>query len=285
MADELGIPFETVRNVNEPEFIDRIRRRAPDVNVSMSFNQILRRSILDSAGGGFINCHAGALPFYRGRNALNWALINGAEEIGVTVHYVDGGIDTGDIILQRFFAVGENDDYARVLDSAAELCATTLTEALSLIFDGTLTAVPQEGIHPVGMYCSRRRVGDEWIDWSWPSKRIHNFVRALAPPGPGARTFIGDEVIAITETRHIVGAPDYIDRPGTVVGRDGEGVTVKTGDSSIKVIQVGQAEGADTTREAVPKFRIGTFLGKNILEELLSLRQRVHELEQQLESS
>ena len=285
-AEELGVPFATHRNVNAEDFVDRVRAWAPDVNVSMSFDQILKRPILDVAEGGFINCHAGGLPFYRGRNVLNWALINGAEKIGVTVHYVDEGIDTGDIILQEFFPVGENDNYATVLVQAAELCASTLAKALGRIARGTVVATQQTDIHPVGMYCSRRREGDEWIDWSWSSKRVHDFVRGIAPPGPGARTVLGDEVISVTETRLIPGAPEYLDRPGTVVGRDNEGVIVKTGDSTVRITGIQRLGETDAAAESqMPTFRIGTQLGMNPWEELVTLRQRVRELKRQAVTS
>ena len=77
----------------------------------MSFNQIFKREMIDLPKYGTINCHAGKLPFYRGRNILNWALINDEKEFGITVHYMDEGIDTGDIIVQRTYPIGEEDDY------------------------------------------------------------------------------------------------------------------------------------------------------------------------------
>lgn len=279
-ADRLGIPFVTVPDVNGPSFLERVRRWAPDVNASMSFDQILRRPLLEVAPGGFVNCHAGALPFYRGRNVLNWALINGEGRIGVTVHHIDEGIDTGDIILQRFFDVGADDDYAVVLERATHLCAMTLLDALHQIAAGSATRTPQERVHPVGAYRSRRRQGDEWIDWTWSSGRIHDFVRAIAPPGPGARAVLGGDVIAVTRTRPIPEAPVYIDRPGTVVGKDERGIVVKTGDSTIRVTEVATVVAGDALAERrIPTSRIGTVLAVNPWQELVRLRERVEALE------
>src|SRR4030066_979230 len=101
MATQLDIYFLPIQKCNSPENLDVLARYKADIFVSMSFNQILKKRIIDMAPRGFINCHAGALPYYRGRNILNWALINDAREFGVTVHYVNEGIDTGDIIAQR----------------------------------------------------------------------------------------------------------------------------------------------------------------------------------------
>lgn len=109
----------------------------------MSFDQILKRGILAAAPLGVVNCHAGALPFYRGCNPINWAIINGETRFGVTVHAVDEGIDTGDVILQTFAPIGPDDTYADRLAAAHGLCADTLHEALVSIADGTARRTPR----------------------------------------------------------------------------------------------------------------------------------------------
>lgn len=281
-ADRLGVPFLTDPNVNSPSFIAGIEDFAADLHVSMSFDQILKAEIIGSAPGGFINCHAGALPFYRGRNVLNWALINGAEEIGVTVHFVDEGIDTGDIVAQGFAPVGLDDDYGSLLEKAVELCADTLEDALLQISAGTAERRPQRDVHPVGFYCSTRREGDEWIDWSWTSKRVYDLIRAIAPPGPGARTYLGDARLAVLRAELIDSAPAYIDRPGTVVGRDPAGVVVKTGDATVRLTAVAELGDGGLGEPAVPAFSIGTVLGVNPWIELERTRQRLAELEARL---
>ena len=100
-AEKLKVDYLPIKNVNDAESIERLKAYDADLFVSMSFNQIFKKQILKAAQLGFINCHAGALPFYRGRNILNWALINDENFFSVTVHYIDEGIDTGDIIKQR----------------------------------------------------------------------------------------------------------------------------------------------------------------------------------------
>ena len=115
IAKELGIKFTSNKNVNEPEFIAELKALDADLGVSMSFNQIIRSELIELFPKKFINCHAGKLPEYRGRNILNWALINDEKEIGVTCHFIDEGVDTGDIIMQKTFAVNDTDDYASVL--------------------------------------------------------------------------------------------------------------------------------------------------------------------------
>jgi len=280
-ANELEVPFFAPGNVNAPSFVMRLKALEADINVSMSYDQILRYEVIHAAPKGFINCHAGALPFYRGRNILNWALINGEDRFGVTVHYVDEGIDTGDIIAQRFGVITSSDTYASLLDKAVELCADALIEALQAIQDDSFSAMPQEEIHPVGFYCSNRREGDEWIDWSWTTERIYNLIRALVPPGPGARTLHDGNPIVITNADKILHAPSYINRPGTVVGRNEEGIIVKTGDTSIKITQIADwSDGIEHRR--TPRHRIGTTFGINLLHEMNRLRVKVAQLEDRI---
>lgn len=253
-SEKLEVPFLLHANVNDQEFIDNIKKYSPDINVSMSFNQILKKRIINSAPFGFINCHAGALPFYRGRNILNWALINGEKEFGVTVHYINEGIDTGDIILQNKAEISENDDYASVLDKAIELCASTLHEALLMIKENKITPIKQTSIHPTGFYCSRRISGDEYIDWNWTSANIYNFVRAITTPGPGARTFLNEKEITIWKTEKIKDAPSYICKQGEIIGKDDKGIIVKTGDSFIRITEVSEC----SNEHFVPNYPIGT---------------------------
>ncbi|MCA0199431.1 MAG: methionyl-tRNA formyltransferase [Proteobacteria bacterium] len=250
-AAKLGVPFLPIEKVNAPEAIAEIKSFGAQLFVSMSFNQILKRPILDAAPMGFINCHAGALPFYRGRNILNWALINDEKAFGITVHYIDEGIDTGDILVQRLLPIDDEDTYATVLKRAITSCADVLHEALAGLEAGTLHGRVQSEIHPVGSYFGRRRPGDEWIDWTWSSRRIFNFVRAITHPGPCAMTRLDGKIVKIVSAGMIPDAPSYICTPGEIVGVLPQGVAVKTGDSTI-FISAWEGDG-----EAAPRLKIG----------------------------
>lgn len=232
-ATGAGIDVLRIANVNAAEGLRRLGAYGVDLLVSMSFDQILRTDVLNLCPQGAVNCHAGALPFYRGRNVLNWVLINDESEFGVTVHFMDEGIDTGDIILQRMAPITDNDTYGTLLDRATRLCAETLHEGLRHLADGSVRPVPQHTIDPVGFYTGGRLPGDEWIDWRWPSRRIFNFVRAITTPGPCARTIFDGTDLKVVSAAMIPGAPDYIGTPGEVVGHNTEGVQVKTGDSTL----------------------------------------------------
>ncbi|WP_103027999.1 methionyl-tRNA formyltransferase [Salinibacter altiplanensis] len=280
-AEDRGLSFFTPVDVNDASFLNEIEEYDPDINVSVSYDQILGRDAINLASKGFINCHAGGLPFYRGRNVLNWALINGEDRFGVTVHHIDESIDTGNIVTQKFGVITPQDDYRSLLEKAVELCANSVLKALQDIQDDTVSSIPQSEIHPVGFYSSRRREGDEWIDWSWSSERIHNLIRAIAPPGPGARTLLDGEPVVILRSEKIPQAPEYIDRPGTVVGRQEGSVTVKTGDTTIRVTKVGDWEG-EIANTGTPNFPIGTTFGINLRQEVSRLSGKVEELERRI---
>lgn len=265
-ADKLGVPFIPVENVNTNEFLSVMDDYKPDLLVSMSFNQILKKSIIDYAPLGFINCHAGALPFYRGRNPLNWALINGESSFGITVHYVDEGIDTGDIVEQRLYPITRKDNYGTLLNKAIIECANVLYSAIVKISKNAVNIIEQKDIHPVGTYFGIRTFGDEIIDFNWSAERIYNFVRAISYPGPRARFFFNNEEYAVESSELIPEAPNYIATVGEVVGRNENGIVVKVGDSTILLTLVGRVKSGVTEQLDVPKFKIGSRLTNRGLE-------------------
>ncbi|TWO22529.1 methionyl-tRNA formyltransferase [Campylobacter hyointestinalis] len=231
-ATKYNIPFIISENINSPEFLNKIKKFNCDIFVSMSFNQIFRSEIINLPKFKTINCHAGKLPKYRGRNILNWVLINDEKEFGISVHYIDEGIDTGDIILQKTFGISDNDDYASLLSLAHKECANLLFEALCQIQNNTAKRMPQQG---VGFYCSQRSSGDEFINWDQNSREIFNFIRSITPPAIGAKSFIKDKIIQINKSSLLKNAPFYKCKNGAVVGLQDDGFIVKTNDSIIKI--------------------------------------------------
>lgn len=237
LAEKNHIPVEIHQNVNSGEFLGRIAKYEVDLFVSMSFNQIFRAEAINYPPLKTINCHAGKLPFYRGRNILNWALINDEKDFGITVHYVDEGIDTGDIILQKTYPITDEDDYSTLLNTAYAGCADVLYEAIKAIQAGTVQRISQDSIDPVGMYCGMRGPGDEIINWNAGSREIFNFVRAICRPGPMATSMLNGKEIKINRVREVKGAHRYINTPGQILGKTEGGFYVKTGDSFIEVTE------------------------------------------------
>ena len=233
-----NIDYFLLRNVNDIESLSKINKYKCDLLVSMSFNQIFKSEIINLTPLKIINCHAGKLPFYRGRNVINWALINGEKEFGITVHYVDEGIDTGDIVLQRIFPITELDTYKTLLEIAFEECANILYDSIKIIQTNNVNKIIQSTIHSVGMYCGRRGIGDETVNWNDTSRNIYNFIRAICLPGPRASTYLDGNIIYINNSRFINEAPNYIGKNGQVLAKTKNGFLVKTQDSFIEILEI-----------------------------------------------
>jgi methionyl-tRNA formyltransferase len=237
LAEEHNIPVFSHKNINEPDFLRQLKYYKSDLFVSMSFNQIFKKDIINLPPLKIINCHAGKLPFYRGRNVLNWVLINDEKEFGITVHYVDEGIDTGDIILQRTYPISDKDNYATLLEKAYIECANLLYDAIIMLKQGNVNVKKQPEIHPVGFYCSQRKVGDERLNWNQTSREIFNFVRAICKPGPIARTTLNNKEMKINKVELIDNAPDYKCITGAILEKTKDYFIVKTKDNFIKIVE------------------------------------------------
>lgn len=232
-----GIDYLKHENINSEEFISLVTEYNSDLFVSMSFNQIFKKETINLPEFKVINCHAGKLPFYRGRNILNWALINDEKEFGITVHYIDEGIDTGDIILQRTFPISDEDSYATLLKVSYFECANILYDAVVLFKNGVVEAKKQVDFHAIGFYCSQRKVGDELLVWNQTSREVFNFVRAICKPGPMARSFLRGSEMKINRIECIEMAPAYKCKVGAILQKDENGFLVKTRDSFVRVTE------------------------------------------------
>jgi methionyl-tRNA formyltransferase len=254
-AKRRGIPLLQPLKVNAPEFVQQVRNLSPDLGLSIAYNQIFRRAAYDFLPSGLINFHAGKLPFYRGRNVVNWAILNGEKEIGLTSHYIDDGIDTGDIILQKTFPIHWTDGYGDVLQRIVSEFPTFVRETVEKIQSGHIEVKPQ--VPGEGTYFPGRSREDEWLDWNDSSFNLHNKVRAITRPGPGAKTTLEGAEVRIWRAYYDPNWANYIAIPGVVVGRAAAGVGVKTRDSVLLIEEIQMPGG----KPEKPNWRLGTRLG------------------------
>ena len=184
LARRHGIATFTTERINDAEWVERIRALAPDVIFSFYYRHMISRPIREVPRLGCVNMHGSLLPKYRGRCPVNWQLVHGEVESGVTLHDIVGRADAGDIIGQERVPIGPDDtaiDLYRRLLPAAE---TVLRRHLGAILDGTAPRTPQD--ESQATVFGGRRPEDGRIDWTRPAPAIHNLVRAVAPPWPGA---------------------------------------------------------------------------------------------------
>ena len=235
LAKQKKLKFYIFKNVNNNFTFNIIKKMKIDIIVSVSYNQIFKKKLIDHLKLGIINFHAGNLPFYRGRSPLNWAIINGEKFFGITVHYVNEGIDTGDIILQKKFLINDNDDFKSILTKVYKECPKILMKSLQLIKNNKVKRVKQNNLSKKGSYFRKRLLGDENIDWNKSSREICCFIRGLCKPGVMARSFINNKEIKINKVYKKFKSSSKRILPGTIIKVFKRSFFVKTGNSSIGV--------------------------------------------------
>lgn len=258
------IPTLRPRNANHPDFVRALRDLAPDLIVAASFTQVFSKEIVFLPRLGCINVHGALLPQYRGLHAHNWAIINGEAETGATIHYIDEGVDTGDIIAQGRVAITDEDDAVTLRDAVTRQAAGLLLEAISQIEQGAVARIEQD--EAVARYWPRRKPEDGRIDWQRSARQIFNLVRALVPPWPGAFTSFRRGRLLIWEARpagKAAGEPDG-SRPGRICGISDDGFLVAAGTGQLLVKKVQAGEGPTLSGAGFVKqfsVRIGEPLG------------------------
>ncbi|VUS42452.1 bifunctional UDP-4-amino-4-deoxy-L-arabinose formyltransferase/UDP-glucuronic acid oxidase ArnA [Klebsiella spallanzanii] len=199
IAAEQGIPVWAPEDVNHPLWIERIREIKPDVLFSFYYRNLLCDDILNLAPQGAFNLHGSLLPKYRGRAPLNWVLVNGERETGVTLHRMVNRADAGNIVAQKSVAIGA-DDAALVLHR--KLCAAAselLGQALPAIRNGKIEERGQD--ENQATWVGRRTPEDGRLDWEQSAQTLHNLVRAVSDPWPGAFGYAGANKFIVWKSR------------------------------------------------------------------------------------
>ena len=198
-AHEYGLQVVMPQDANGPEFAARVAQLEPDLIFSFYYRSMLGPPVLRTARRGALNMHGSLLPKYRGRAPVNWAILNGEPQTGATLHYMVERADAGDIVDQLAVPILTDDDAREVFGKVTAAAEIVLARSLPGLIAGDAPRRPQV-IEP-GQYFGRRRPEDGRIDWSHPAVRIHNLVRAVAPPFPGAFTEVDGERWWLHRTR------------------------------------------------------------------------------------
>jgi methionyl-tRNA formyltransferase len=233
LAARHAIPVYQPHRVRDPEFIELLRKLTPDVIVVVAFGQILPKSLLDIPPQGCINVHASLLPRYRGAAPLNWCIINGENETGVTTMLMDVGLDTGPMLLKQSTPIDENEDIVSLHDRMSAMGANLLSDTLDGLSAGTIVPREQDGSR--SCYAPMLKKADGLIDWSRDARSIHNLVRGLAV-WPVAQTFLDGQALKVYRSRTAGGNGP----PGTVLRADKNGLEVAclTGSLIIEEMQL-----------------------------------------------
>lgn len=216
LALKHGIPVYQPLKVRDPAFVQVIRDLQPELIVVVAFGQILPKTLLDIPPQGCINVHASLLPRYRGAAPLNWCIINGETETGVTTMLMDPGLDTGPMLLKRSAPIDENEDIVSVHDRMSVMGAELLADTLDSCRAGRIE--PQAQDDSLTCYAPLLKKEDGLVNWGRDARAIHNQVRGMAV-WPGAYTFLDGQTLKLFRTR----VADGSGLPGSVL-RAGKGV-------------------------------------------------------------
>lgn len=234
-AQAHGLPVFQPARVRRPDAIETIRATAPELIVVVAYGQILPPELLAVPVRGCLNVHASLLPRYRGAAPIHWAIIHGEAETGVTTMWMDAGLDTGDMILRRAVPIGPDETVGELHDRLAALGGECLVDTLRAIERGDAPRTPQpaEG----ATYAPPIRPEHERIDWTRPSRAIHNQVRGMNP-WPGAHGLTARGRLKVWRTA--VAAEDgAVAAPGAVVAVDpARGLEVAAGRGSLWLLEV-----------------------------------------------
>jgi len=239
LAASRGLPVFAPEDVNHPLWVKRIEALAPEVLFSFYYRRIVKPAILGIPPAGCLNLHGSLLPKYRGRCPINWAILHGQKETGVTLHYMTPQPDAGDIVSQRVIEISQEDTARSLLDKAARASGDLLDEVLPLIRSGRAPRTAQDESRATTF--GGRRPEDGHIDWNHTATQVRDLVRAVTRPYPGAFSFIGDTKCTFwavsAEDR---GTSQSQTEPGTVLSTDPFVISCARG--AVR-IHFGQAEG------------------------------------------
>jgi len=243
IAREKNIPVFQPVDVNDDKFVEKVIGMAPDLAVMAGYNQILEKKFINIPPKGCINLHGGKLPDYRGAAPLNWAMINGETLFGLSIIYVDEGIDSGDIINQREFMVTKKDTIADVLKKSLDIFPEMLMETLEEIKSGNVKRKKQD--LSKGKYYPRRSPEDGLIKWAcMTAEEIFNLIRALAPPYPCAFTFHNDRKLYCLQSE--ISNANTDSEPGQIVCVNAGGAVTATKCGNVLIRKI-----LDDKREAI----------------------------------
>ncbi len=231
-ADELELPVWQFNRMRDQECIDVFRSLDADLCVMAYVTDIVPNEMIDAPIRGTIQYHPSLLPLHRGPSSINWAIINGDAETGLSIFWPDEGLDTGPILLQKRVDIGPDDSVGSLyFNHLYPMGIEAILESIDLVADGATPRIVQD--ESAATYEGWCGTDDGHIDWAQEVSTVHNLIRGCDPQ-PGAWSKLNDEKVALfgSSVNSSVGESA---QPGTVLTVDPIGMTVATGDGSVKI--------------------------------------------------
>ena len=239
LAERHRLPVFAPQRVNTPEWIARIAAWQPDFIFSFYYRKLICNEILAIPARGALNLHGSLLPKYRGRCPVNWVLVHGERESGVTLHYMVEKPDRGDIVAQRAVPITDDDTALTLFHKLTDAAALVMRETYPQLCAGSAPRVPQD--QSQASYFGGRKPEDGRIDWVQPARTVFNLVRAVTHPYPGALAGWHGSTLYIWQARPAPPVEAVHVAPGSVIAVRPE-LTVQTGNGALQLLRV-QLEG------------------------------------------
>lgn len=228
-AEKFNVPYKKFKKINDEENVKIIKQIDPDYIFVIGLSQLVKDEIINAARKGVVGFHPAPLPKYRGRATNVWQQLLGVKESAVSVFFIDDGIDSGDILAQEPYYIGENDYCQDVLDKIDEAAIVAMRKVLIGLRDNTLIPVKQNDEEAT--YTLKRSPEDGLIDWNQPIKDIHLFIRAISRPYPGAYSMYDGKSKIVIYKAEVLENKKYIGFNGQIaeLRKDGFDVVCKDG--------------------------------------------------------
>jgi methionyl-tRNA formyltransferase len=235
MASRAGIAVCYTPDINSAESIEWIQKRSPDVVFCFGWSRLIKQPLFNLAPLGVIGYHPAALPANRGRHPLIWALALGLEQTASTFFFMDEGADSGDILSQKQLTIRETDDAGSLYERITEVAMAQLKEFVPALKNGRYTRASQVGA--LTNYWRKRSRIDGQIDWRMPARSIHNLVRALCHPYPGAHFMHKGQEIKIWRTEIVSEKRNNLE-PGKVLAVAKSDIVIKAGTDAVRLLNI-----------------------------------------------
>jgi methionyl-tRNA formyltransferase len=248
LARHYGIPVYTPESVNTPEWTEKIKAMEPDLIFSFYYRNMIKEEILSIPRLGAFNLHGSLLPKYRGRVPINWAVLHGEKETGVTLHHMVKRADAGDIVDQEKVPIGYEDTAQDVFNKCVKAARLVLERQLEPIENGTAPRRKQDESQATTF--GGRKPDDGRINWTESAESIYNLIRAVTQPYPGAFTAVGGKKLFIWWAKP---AGPSKGTPGEVLSLDP--LLVATGAGVLEIVN------SEWEEEDLPELKLGQVLG------------------------
>lgn len=239
LCAEHEVPLTGVDQINDPAVVAELADIAPDYLLILGWSQLVHKAVRETASKGVIGFHPTLLPDGRGRAAIPWTILRGLRHSGATLFFIDAGMDSGDIILQKRYELAPDETAATLYGRTKEALVEMMADFVGFLEEGDMPRIRQQ--HDKATFTAKRTPRDGYIDWERPAERVWALIRAAGRPYPGAFTYYRDQKVTVWSA-DLVESANYLGVPGQILRREEHGVLIQCGEGYVRLREV-QPEG------------------------------------------